>query len=217
MLWLIFSASIMLRSMAAIAGKGEVHPPALTDSELPDYTIVVALYREARVVEDLVRALDGFDYPKSKLDIKLVVEQRDAETLSRLVELRLPARYEIIVAPPGPPQTKPRALNIALVERARRAHRRLRRRRRSRPGPIAPRRRAFRRRQERRLSAGAAHDPESRRILARRSCLRSNIRVLFDFLNPGLCALNCRSRLAAPPITFASDRWSTWGPGTSGT
>ena len=34
--------------------------------------------------------------------------------MSRLVELRLPARYEIIVAPPGPPQTKPRALNIAL-------------------------------------------------------------------------------------------------------
>ena len=49
--------------MAAIAGKGEVRPPALPDSALPDYTIVVALYREARVVEDLVRALDGLDYP----------------------------------------------------------------------------------------------------------------------------------------------------------
>ena len=34
--------------------------------------------------------------------------------MSRLIELELPARYEIIVAPPGPPQTKPRALNIAL-------------------------------------------------------------------------------------------------------
>ena len=55
------------------------------------------------------------DYPKSKLDIKLVVEQRDPETLSRLVELELPARYEIVVAPPGAPQTKPRALNIALA------------------------------------------------------------------------------------------------------
>jgi cellulose synthase/poly-beta-1,6-N-acetylglucosamine synthase-like glycosyltransferase len=113
-LWLTFSAMILLRSMAAIANNRQSRPPALADDQLPDYTIVVALYRETRVVEDLIRALDGLEYPKSKLDIKLVVEERDAETLSRLIDLNLPARYEIIVAPPGPPQTKPRALNIAL-------------------------------------------------------------------------------------------------------
>ena len=113
-LWLAFSAMILLRSMAAIANVGTVRPPALADGELPDYTIVVALYREAGVVADLIRGLDRLDYPRSKLDIKLVVEQRDPETLSRLIELKLPARYEIIVAPPGAPQTKPRALNIAL-------------------------------------------------------------------------------------------------------
>ena len=105
---------ILLRSMAAIANVGIVRPPALADDELPDYTIVVALYREAGVVADLIRGLDRLDYPKSKLDIKLVVEQSDPETLSRLAGLNLPARYEIIVAPPGRPQTKPRALNIAL-------------------------------------------------------------------------------------------------------
>jgi cellulose synthase/poly-beta-1,6-N-acetylglucosamine synthase-like glycosyltransferase len=43
-----------------------------------------------------------------------VVERRDHETLARIVELRLPARYEVIIAPPGDPSTKPRALNIAL-------------------------------------------------------------------------------------------------------
>ena len=64
--------------------------------------------------QDLVNAIDAFDYPKNKLDIKLVVERRDLETLGRIVELRLPARYEVIVAPPGEPKTKPRALNIAL-------------------------------------------------------------------------------------------------------
>jgi hypothetical protein len=45
-LWLAFSAMILLRSMAAIANVGIVRPPALADDELPDYTIVVALYRE---------------------------------------------------------------------------------------------------------------------------------------------------------------------------
>jgi cellulose synthase/poly-beta-1,6-N-acetylglucosamine synthase-like glycosyltransferase len=114
-LWLTFSASVMLRSMAAVANRAEIHPPELTDDELPNYTVVVALYRETSVVEDLISAIDAFDYPKSKLDIKLVVEQRDVETLGRIVELRLPARYEVIVAPSGQPQTKPRALNIALA------------------------------------------------------------------------------------------------------
>jgi cellulose synthase/poly-beta-1,6-N-acetylglucosamine synthase-like glycosyltransferase len=113
-LWLIFSASVMLRSMAAVASGPEIHSPELGDDELPDYTVVIALYREASVVEDLVKSIDALDYPKGKLDIKLVVEQRDVETLARIVELRLPARYEVVVAPSGKPQTKPRALNIAL-------------------------------------------------------------------------------------------------------
>ena len=113
-LWLIFSASVTLRSMAAIASAPEIFALKIPDAELPNYTVVVALYREASVVEDLVKAIDALDYPKGKLDIKLVVEQRDVETFSRIVELRLPARYEVVVAPLGKPQTKPRALNIAL-------------------------------------------------------------------------------------------------------
>ena len=76
-LWLIFSASVTLRSMAAVASGPETHPLELSDDELPHYTVVVALYREASVVDDLVKAIDALDYPKGKLDIKLVVEQRD--------------------------------------------------------------------------------------------------------------------------------------------
>jgi glycosyltransferase XagB len=113
-LWLIFSASVMLRSMVAVASDPEIHCPNLSDEELPNYTVVVALYREARILDNLVKSIDAFDYPQGKLDVKLVIEQRDVETLARIAELRLPARYEVVVAPPGKPQTKPRALNIAL-------------------------------------------------------------------------------------------------------
>jgi cellulose synthase/poly-beta-1,6-N-acetylglucosamine synthase-like glycosyltransferase len=113
-LWLIFSASVTLRSMAAVANGPEISSLPVADDELPNYTIVIALYRETSVVEDLVKAIDALDYPKCKLDIKLVVEQRDIETFSRIIELRLPGRYEVVVAPVGKPQTKPRALNIAL-------------------------------------------------------------------------------------------------------
>ena len=113
-LWLTFSAAIVLRSMAAVANVPEAPLPLLSDDELPVYTVVAAVYREADVIADLVNALNAFDYPKSKLDIKIVVEQRDLETIRRVAGLRLPACYEVIVAPPGEPRTKPRALNIAL-------------------------------------------------------------------------------------------------------
>jgi glycosyltransferase XagB len=115
LLWLLFSVSIVLRSAAAVAHADDVRPKTLSDDELPVYTVVVAVYREANVIEDLVRALDALDYPKSKLDIKLVAERRDHETVSRILAMRLPARYELVIAPPGDPPTKPRALDIALA------------------------------------------------------------------------------------------------------
>jgi cellulose synthase/poly-beta-1,6-N-acetylglucosamine synthase-like glycosyltransferase len=55
------------------------------------------------------------DYPTPKLDIKLVVESDDQETFAALAALKLSARYDVIVAPPGAPRTKPRALNMALA------------------------------------------------------------------------------------------------------
>ena len=51
---------------------------------------------------------------RSKLDIKLVIEHDDHATRHAIEALRLPATYEIVVAPAGWPRTKPRALNIAL-------------------------------------------------------------------------------------------------------
>jgi len=114
-LWLVFAAAIVLRNLAVAAGVGGERPPApLADADLPVYSVVAALYREAAMIRPLVAALDALDYPKAKLDIKLVVERRDTETLAAIAASRLPARYEVIVAPPGAPSTKPRALNVAL-------------------------------------------------------------------------------------------------------
>ncbi len=44
-----------------------------------------------------------------------MIELGDQETLTALAALRLPPRYDVIVAPPGLPLTKPRALNMALA------------------------------------------------------------------------------------------------------
>jgi len=84
------------------------------DASLPIYTIIVALYREKRVASRLVAALERLDYPAAKLDIKLVLEADDHETMAALDAIERPGNIEIIVAPPGQPRTKPRALNVAL-------------------------------------------------------------------------------------------------------
>jgi cellulose synthase/poly-beta-1,6-N-acetylglucosamine synthase-like glycosyltransferase len=99
---------------------GSFIPPAagerlpLSDRTLPVYTIIVALYREACSVAELVASLRSLEYPPEKLDIKLVIEPDDADTWAALQGLGLAAPFEIIVAPDAGPRTKPKALNAAL-------------------------------------------------------------------------------------------------------
>ena len=48
---------------------------AISDGDLPIYSVVIALYREAAAVKDLVAALRSLNYPPEKLDIKLVLDR----------------------------------------------------------------------------------------------------------------------------------------------
>lgn len=113
----LFLGSAVLRLAACFLG-GPARPaadyPKRAEAGLPVYTIIVALYREKRIVGRLIEALSRLDYPAAKLDIKLVLEADDHETPAALASVRLPGCVEIIVAPPGMPRTKPRALNVAL-------------------------------------------------------------------------------------------------------
>ena len=89
---------------------------AQCDTSLPSYTILVPMYREAAVLPGLVRGLGDLDYPRRLLDIKLVVEEDDLETVAAARALRdgdVP--FEIIEVPPGGPRTKPKAANYALA------------------------------------------------------------------------------------------------------
>ena len=97
---------------APVAADASVTP--LADADLPVYTVLVPLHREAAVLPHLIRALAALDYPAAKLDIKLLIEADDRETGAALARIPLPARFEIITVPPGAPRTKPRALNVAL-------------------------------------------------------------------------------------------------------
>jgi hypothetical protein len=112
---LAFFAAILLRLSSVAMSFG---PPAagqpLADANLPVYTIIVALYREEAVIAQLLAALEQLDYPHAKLDTKIVVEADDVETIAALGASRGRLPFEIVIAPPGAPRTKPRALNVAL-------------------------------------------------------------------------------------------------------
>jgi cellulose synthase/poly-beta-1,6-N-acetylglucosamine synthase-like glycosyltransferase len=86
----------------------------LTDAELPVYTVLVPMYREAKVLPLLFDALKKLDYPASKLEVKLVLEEDDQETIDAAKALRPPGTFEIVRVPPSYPKTKPKACNYAL-------------------------------------------------------------------------------------------------------
>lgn len=86
----------------------------IPNDELPVYTILVPAYKEANIIEKLVRNLGAIDYPKSKLEVLLLLEQDDVETISRVKSMAPPEYLRVLIVPPGGPQTKPRACNYGL-------------------------------------------------------------------------------------------------------
>lgn len=82
--------------------------------DLPSYTVLVPLHDEAEIVDQLVDRLARIDYPAARLQGLLVLEPQDDATLAAAMAARRPPWLEVVVAPPGRPQTKPRALNCAL-------------------------------------------------------------------------------------------------------
>ncbi len=87
---------------------------ALKDAELPYYTVLVPMYKEPEVLPILAAALRKLNYPRSKLDIKLLLEEGDTETIEAAKRLQLESIFEIVRVPPSQPQTKPKACNYGL-------------------------------------------------------------------------------------------------------
>lgn len=86
----------------------------LSDAALPVYTVLVPLYRETAVIDQLLAALSALDYPRDKLDAKLVIEASDQSMIEALQRRILPPWLEVITVPDIGPRTKPKALTYAL-------------------------------------------------------------------------------------------------------
>ncbi|MFZ5617390.1 MAG: glycosyltransferase family 2 protein [Pseudomonadota bacterium] len=103
-------------ALAAITQRGArsetcVH---LDDDELPVVTILAPLFREAHALPGLAQAIARLNYPEHKLDVKLLLEERDRDTLAEARRLGLDERFDLVIIPESQPQTKPKACNYGL-------------------------------------------------------------------------------------------------------
>ena len=118
-----FTASIAFKLAVALAGaRRERHEPvtgeeaaAIPDTDLPSYTILVPVFREANIVGKLVTNLGNLDYPREKLEILLLMEEDDPETIAAARSSGSPDTVRFLVVPDAQPKTKPKACNVGLL------------------------------------------------------------------------------------------------------
>ena len=122
---LIFSASVLMKSLKnppEIKIKDE-EIAKLKNEELPIYTILCPLYREANILPQFLAALDLINWPKEKLDVLLLLEEDDHETIEAINKqslflrnkVNLPSYTRILIVPQSYPKTKPKACNFGLA------------------------------------------------------------------------------------------------------
>lgn len=112
----IFNLIMVLRSLRSDNEVSISHEALekIDDKTLPVYTILCPLYREAHMVPQFVRAISALDWPKDKLDVKILLEEDDVDTIAAAKGLNLPAFISVLIVPHSEPRTKPKAANYGL-------------------------------------------------------------------------------------------------------
>ena len=113
----IFNIGVVLKSLhfppeIQIA---ETDISKLNDKDLPVYTILCPLYREANVLPLFLESIEKLNWPKDKLDVILLLEEDDKETIREVSKLNLPPYVRSLVTPDSQPKTKPKACNYGLA------------------------------------------------------------------------------------------------------
>ncbi len=119
----VFLASVGFKIAASVLGwttvrrgrrSGARDAPRAPDDTLPVYTLLVPLYGEAQVLPHLIASIEALDYPAGKLQVLLLMEEQDHETIAAARAALGPGNIRIVVVPDGVPRTKPRACNVGL-------------------------------------------------------------------------------------------------------
>lgn len=109
---LLFCACLMTGSMRRDNRTHGVSPRVMR--RWPVYTVLCPMYRETAVLPQFINAITKLDYPAESLQVLLLLEEDDRDTIEFARGMDLPGNFEIVVVPDSQPKTKPKACNYGL-------------------------------------------------------------------------------------------------------
>nr|WP_238950380.1 glycosyltransferase [Mycobacterium sp. IDR2000157661] len=86
---------------------------AMPDAGLPLYTVLLPVYDEPEILENLIDGVGRLEYPKAKLEILLLVEDDDVATQEAVRDIT-DNSVRVVTVPHSLPKTKPKACNYAM-------------------------------------------------------------------------------------------------------
>lgn len=113
---LIFNLYLIYRSFSKPAEILITEDDISRATNWPSYTVLCPLYKEWQVLPQFVTAMSRLDYPKDKLQVMLLLEEDDMETIAHINKYKLPSYFDIVVVPHSFPKTKPKACNYGLTK-----------------------------------------------------------------------------------------------------
>jgi len=108
--WVITGSLRQVRSRSVVV-RSDRREPALW----PSYTVLCPMYKEVAVLPQFVAAMTALDYPADRLEVLLLLEEDDTETVEAVRAMVLPDSFQIVIVPDSLPRTKPKACNHGLL------------------------------------------------------------------------------------------------------
>lgn len=119
---LFFATSIFFRLILSLIGAADrtyrftnAEVMTVDEQSLPVYTVLVPVYNEPKIIPTLIEALSHLDYPHEKLDVLLLLEEKDLATIQAARAVHPPRYIRFIYIPDSQPKTKPKACNYGLA------------------------------------------------------------------------------------------------------
>lgn len=111
---MLIDASLRCPREIMVGPEDLLEPP--NGKEWPKYMVILPMYHEGDVVGKLVEGMRKLDYPTDRLEIRLLIEEDDQETMTAAKALNLQPPFVITPIPVSYPRTKPKACNVAIQE-----------------------------------------------------------------------------------------------------
>jgi len=111
-----YRVMLFVRSLRAevVESVSDSEARAVPDDELPIYTVLVPAYHEPEVIGHLLAHIGRLEYPADRLDVKLLLEADDEETIEAVECAGGGDQFEVVLVPTSEPRTKPKVLNFGL-------------------------------------------------------------------------------------------------------